>query len=576
MILIWPNKWGEIDQLLLLLRRLPSVKNELYSDFCDVQKGSNSGTIITKYLNPCKNRTLSSRDQGNKEEITSSLREERERESERERREKDMNEKGEGLNPGGGARESCASEDGGEGIIMKDGATPEQSGDSSNNVNVKAAEVDQVSNYSELFDKLRGNTTESFLMIEQEVAQLVRAKLESSKKRHSGGDSSEEDKDEIQRLEDLNKHLKLLKQRLHADVETTETIVRGGEKVWQAVSLNQSFQASVNNSQIGNGNYDSDSASKISNGRRKEKLAESLSATGSANIIKRGVKQHEKEEKQTKMARDWLEAGTDENSLIEEELLDEDFEPPLYEPGSSSPSGMSGGGTRSHRVRDSEARRILQDLQDELRWVDENAMRSRVDCERRLTSMLRGLEARIVHLEGEVEHHASLAEKGVSISSELNQRLVYLESIAEKVESQGSIVQGLARKVEHSVQQIENQASMIDSNSSKGSFNGSPGSGRDLSDAAVAAGRGNHQLQVVNSIVTSAAVSLEESMRAKMKQAVHAMDTSRKGETSRLESRLRGVVDRVDFLETKIAEDHETSVQVLELLLKDNIKRRQR
>jgi len=185
-------------------------------------------------------------------------------------------------------------------------------------------------------------------------------------------------------------------------------------------------------------------------------------------------------------------------------------------------------------------RQILQELHDELRWVDENAIRARVESEKRLTRLVEGLASRIASLEMDrKQFQVKFQRAQAMISPDLERRLHALELLADDIS-----------------QEMPN---LIESQS-------------EMAEIGRAIEKGNNEMhnpETLERIVVKKAAELENKAAESLRKSMHSVDVGRKIDNTRLENKLRDALARVDLLEQRVTEDHTQTVKMLEGLLAD-------
>uniref|UniRef100_A0A7S2WHU3 Uncharacterized protein n=1 Tax=Mucochytrium quahogii TaxID=96639 RepID=A0A7S2WHU3_9STRA len=331
----------------------------------------------------------------------------------------------------------------------------------------------------------------------------------------------------------LKNHLTLMKEQFSTDLEATETLVSGSEKTMQVLSQYQ---------QNGNG---------VPDQTERRRSFESLLSVPNMNVsTPESTRSTRKEASSLNYSRAGKKSQTRyvRNDHDEEDFLvnEEDY----YHDQTFSRRGRMVG-------------RVVDELSEELKWIDEHAIKARIESEKRLMKLLESLAARVAMLEIECERnrkHSGGTEKPTSgeISPELEKRLSYLEGLAKDLEKQGSLVQKLADRVQESVGEITE--TMQSQHRALENVQGSGFPSPKLSP---------DQLEFVKKIVSNGTGALEKDMKRRVKKGIESLETGRKIENARLENQLSDALARVEILESRVTDDHEQTIQILEMLLQD-------
>ncbi|GBG28157.1 Hypothetical Protein FCC1311_043802 [Hondaea fermentalgiana] len=239
-------------------------------------------------------------------------------------------------------------------------------------------------------------------------------------------------------------------------------------------------------------------------------------------------------------------------------------------------------GTRetSSLGRESELRRALRSLHDELQWVDENAIQARIESERRLMNLVEALAGRVASLESEKRDlQTKYHEAQAALQPDVEQRLYALEDAAASIQNETPRLADTLDIVQQEIVQV--RISLEEARAKQDTFQEKKQhlhQDQHQHQHQQRYERGEHmdvlaptgaEMEVFERLAKERAEMVREECSADLRRAMHELDVGRKIDNASLDNRLRDALARLDLLEQRITDDHEQSVQMLELLLQE-------
>jgi Ran GTPase-activating protein (RanGAP) involved in mRNA processing and transport len=205
----------------------------------------------------------------------------------------------------------------------------------------------------------------------------------------------------------------------------------------------------------------------------------------------------------------------------------------------------------------------LEQLQEQVRWVDEESIRGRVEEEARLTERMQVVNDQVSELSGRTE-----AIGGVKVAVEAIQTAVlHKTAVTDDLRAEVDNLKQHVRDLSHSVQstfKVEQQH-LVQALTQRVSDTVSQLETR-MTEASAAAA--DAEAKMLQQHISGLGKKMRQELEQEQQAAVTAIEVNRHIDFSRLEDRFKEVNDRVAVLEKTVTEEQEHSLVALEAILK--------